>query len=91
MKDGDPPISASSQTEGVVCPRVMRLAVILSDWTVAEFEVTSYEVFADGALVAHFEDGGVQTFRSGEWIDIYRSRGSEMGWRDAKLGLPQDG
>lgn len=52
----------------------MRLAVILPDWTVAEFEVTSYEVFADGALVAHFEDGGVQTFRSGEWIDIYRSR-----------------
>ena len=72
-------------------PSVSRgLAVILPDWAVAEFEVTAYELFADGTPVAHFGDGSVQTFRSGEWIDVYRSRGSEMGQRDA-IGLPQDG
>lgn len=50
----------------------MRMAVVLTDWTSVELEVSSYEFFADGCLVIHFEDGGVQTFRPGEWIDVHR-------------------
>ena len=67
----------------------MRLSVVLSDWTNAELEVSSYEVFADGCLVAHFADGGIQTFRPGEWIDIHRSRPARAaGQADTTLGLP---
>ena len=49
----------------------MRLAVVLHDWSRVEFEVTSYEVFADGSLVVHFEDGGVQAFPADKCVDIH--------------------
>ena len=61
-----------SQQEGPSRSTLMRTAVVLSDWTSVELEVSSYEFFADGCLVIHFEDGGVQTFRPGEWIDVHR-------------------
>ena len=79
-----------SQREGMDHPRLMRLAVVLSDWTNAKFEVSSYEIFADGCLVTHFEDGGVQTFRPGEWIDVHRSRPSrDVGPGNTTLGMPR--
>lgn len=55
----------------------MRTAVVLSDWTSVELEVSSYEFFADCCLVVHFEDSGVQTFLPGEWIDVHRPRRPE--------------
>lgn len=51
----------------------MRLAVVLADWSRAEFDATSYEVFADGSLVVHFEDGGVQSFAAGRWVDVHHN------------------
>lgn len=52
---------------------LMRLAVVLADWSRAEFDATSYEVFADGSLVVHFEDGGVQPFAAGRWVDVHHN------------------
>lgn len=74
MTHRDPMIPPPSPQEGTRCTRLMRLAVVLSDWTSVELEVSSYEFFADGCLVVHFEDGGVQTFLPGEWIDVHRPR-----------------
>ncbi len=54
---------------------LMHLAVILPDWSRVEFDATSYEVFADGSLTVHFEDGGVQPFSAGQWVDVHRVEG----------------
>ena len=90
MTHRDPMIPPPSPQEGTRCTRLMRLAVVLSDWTSVEFEVSSYEIFADGCLVAHFEDGGVQAFRPVEWIDVHRPRSARVvGQEDAARGLPR--
>jgi len=90
VRHRDPMVPRLSPQEGTRCTRMMRLAVVLSDWTSVEFEVSSYELFADGCLVAHFEDGGFQAFRPVEWIDVYRSRSARVvGQEDAARKLPR--
>ena len=87
MREREPAKPPSSQREENACPGLMRLAVILRDWTRAEFEVSSYEFCANGSLVVHFEDGGVQTFRPGDWIDVHRSPCPDLGQGDTRLRL----
>lgn len=72
MTNRHPATAPNNPQEGTRRSALLRLAVVLSDWTSVELEVSSYEIFAGGCLVVHFEDGGIQTFRPTEWIDVHR-------------------
>jgi hypothetical protein len=65
-------VDRSKRRDGYV--ERMRLAVVLPDWTRVELVASSYEVFADGGLTVHFEDGSTQSFPRDGWVDVHKTK-----------------